>query len=76
MINPVLSYGGNYCISNLGKNALHNISMNYKTISFDQNQDIPSVMTDKTPALEGKTSSEIIANNLNTMHVKALLYQK
>ena len=50
--------------------------MQYKTISFDQNQDIPSVLTDKTPALEGKTSSEIITNNLNTMHVKALLHQK
>lgn len=72
----MLSYGANYCISNLGKNALHNISMQYKTISFDQNQDIPSVLTDKTPALEGKISSKIIANNLNTMHVKALLHQK
>ena len=50
--------------------------MQYKTISFDQNQDIPFVLTDKTPALEGKTSNEIITNNLNTMHVKALLYQK
>ena len=35
---------------------------------FGKNPNFPSVLTDKLPALEGKTSSEIIANHLNEMH--------
>ena len=35
---------------------------------FSKNPNFPSVLTNKPPALEGKTSSEIIANHLNAMH--------
>ena len=48
------------------KNALHNYyGFSPNQLVFSKN---PSVLIDKPPTLEGKTSSEIIANHLNTMH--------
>ena len=58
------------------KNALHNYyGFSPNQLVFSKN---PSVPIDKPPTLEGKTSSEIIANHLNTMHAtcKLLLKQK
>ena len=51
------------------KNALHNYygySPNQHV--FGKNPNYPSILVDKAPALEGKTSSELIANHLNAMH--------
>ena len=51
------------------KNALHNYyGFSPNQLEFGKNPNFPSVLTDKPPALEEKTSSEIIANHLNAMH--------
>ena len=51
------------------KNALHNVhGFSPNQLVFGRNPDFPCVINDKLPALEGKTSSEIIAENLNAMH--------
>lgn len=49
--------------------ALHNCySYSPKQLVFGKNPNYPSILVDKAPALEGKTSSELIANHLNVMH--------
>ena len=51
------------------KNALHNCyDFSPNQIVFGKNLNYPSILVDKVPALEGKTSSELIANHLNEMH--------
>ena len=35
---------------------------------FGQNPHLPEIMTDKLPAPEGKTSSEVFAKHLNALH--------
>ena len=35
---------------------------------FGRNLNSPSVINDKPPALEGTTSSEVVAKNLNALH--------
>ena len=35
---------------------------------LEKNPNFPAVESNKAPALEGKTASEIVACNLNTMH--------
>ena len=52
------------------KNSLQNNNgFSPNQLVFGKNPSFPSVLVDQLPALEGKTSSEIIAENLNAMHV-------
>ena len=51
------------------KNALYNYyGFSPNQLVYGKNPNFPSVLIDKTPALEGKTRSEMIANRLNAMH--------
>ena len=51
------------------KNSLHNIhGFSRNQLVFGRNPNFPSVLTDKLPALEGKTTSEVVRDNLNAMH--------
>ena len=51
------------------KNALHNVhGFSPNQLVFGKNPNFPAVVRNKPPALEGKTTSEIVACNLNTMH--------
>ena len=76
MINKLLiDNSNNYSVDIIvawavsAKNALHNYYgfSPYHSV-FCKNPNFPSVLIDKSPALEGKTSSEIIANHLNATH--------
>ena len=51
------------------KNAVNNYGFSPNQLLFGKNPNFPSVLIDKLPALEGKTSSEIIASHLNAMHL-------
>ena len=51
------------------KNSLHNVyGYSPNQLVFGKNPNLPCVLNDKLQALEGKTSSEIIAENLNALH--------
>ena len=51
------------------KNSLSNISgFSPNQLVFGYNPNSPSVLNDYLPALEGISSSEIVANNLNALH--------
>ena len=51
------------------KNALHNAhGYSPNQLVFGKNPNLPSLLNDKLPALEGVSTSEIVANNLNAMH--------
>ena len=51
------------------KNALYNcFGFSSNQLVFGKYLHYPSILLDKAPALEGKTSSESIANHLNAMH--------
>ena len=51
------------------KNSLHNVyGYSPNQLVFGRNLNLPSVINDKTPALEGTTSSEIVAKTLNALH--------
>ena len=41
---------------------------------FGKNPNYPCVLTDKVPALEGQTSSQVVAENLNAMHAARKAY--
>ena len=51
------------------KNSLHNVyGYSPNQLVFGRNSNLPSVINDKPPALEGTTSSEVVAKNLNALH--------
>ena len=51
------------------KNASHNVhGFSPNQLIFRKKTNFPTVESNKPPALEGKTTSEIVASNLNTMH--------
>ena len=51
------------------KNSLQNVhGFSPNQLVFGRNPNFPSVMHDKLPALEGKTTSEVVSDNLNAMH--------
>ena len=51
------------------KNALQNVyGFSPYQLVFGKNPNLPSVLHNELPALEGMSSSEIVANNLNAMH--------
>ena len=59
------------------KNALHNCyGYSPNKLVFGKNPNFPSVLIDNPPALEGQTSSEIIANYLNAMHAARVAFIK
>ena len=51
------------------KNSLQNFyGFSPNQLVFGRNPNFPSVIDDKLPALEGKTQSEVVGENLNAMH--------
>ena len=57
------------------KNALKNVhGFSPNQLVFGRNPNIPTVLNSKPPALEGTTSSELIAEHLNAMHVARKSY--
>ena len=51
------------------KNVLHNVNgYSPNQLVFGKNPNFPSFLNDKLPALEGISTSEVVANNLNAMH--------
>ena len=51
------------------KNSLHNVyGYSPNQLVFGRNPNLPSVINDKPPGLEGTTSSEVVAKNLNALH--------
>ena len=51
------------------KNTLHNVyGFSPNQLVFGNNPNLANVLIDRPPALEGVTSSEVIADNLNAMH--------
>ena len=51
------------------KNTLHSVhGFSPNLFVFSRNPNLPSFLDDKLPALEGISTSEIVASNLNAMH--------
>ena len=53
------------------KNSLqksHGFSLNQ--LAFGRNSNFPYVLQDRLPALEGRTTSEVVAQNLKAMHCR------
>ena len=52
------------------KNSLQNFGeFSSNQLVFSYNPNLPSVLVDKLPALEGTTSSDIVQQNMNAMHI-------
>ena len=59
------------------KNVLHNCyGYSPNQLVFSKNPNFTSVLVDNPPALEGQTSSEIIASHLNAMHAARAAFVK
>ena len=57
------------CWAVSAKNSLQNVfGFSSYQLAFGRNPNLPSVLTDKLPALEGVTGSHLIAKHLNAMH--------
>lgn len=57
------------CWANMARNSLQMWNgFSSHQLVFGQNPNLPNIMTDKIPALEGSTSSEILAEHLNALH--------
>ena len=57
------------CWANMARNSLQMWNgFSSHQLVFGQNPNLPGIMTDKLPALEGKTSSEVFAKHLNALH--------
>ena len=51
------------------KNTLHSVhGFSPNKLVFGRNPNLPSFLFDKLPALEGVSTSEVVASNLNAMH--------
>ena len=51
------------------KNYLHNVyGFSPSQLVFGKNPNLPTVLNDKLPSLEGKTSSEVVATHINVKH--------
>ena len=57
------------CWANMAKNVLqmHYGYSSYQLV-FGKHANLPNVMSDSPPALEGKTQSDVLAKRLNTLH--------
>ena len=59
------------------KNTLHNVhGFSPNHLVFEKNPNFPTVESNKAPALEGKTASEIVVYNLNTMQAACQAFAK
>ena len=57
------------CWANMARNSLQMWNgFSSHQLVFGQNPNLPGIMTDRLPALEGKTSSEVFAKHLNALH--------
>ena len=55
--------------ANMARNSLQMLNdFSSHQLVFGKNPNLPGIMSDKLPALEGTTSSEIFAQHLNTLH--------
>ena len=62
---------GNKALHLIGhaKNTLHNVhGYSPNQLVFGRNPNLPGLLNDKLPALEGVSTSEVVADNLNVMH--------
>ena len=51
------------------KNCLHNVyGFSTSQLVFGKNPNLHTVLNDKLPSIEGKTSSEVVATHINTKH--------
>ena len=51
------------------KNTLHSVhGFSPNQLVFGRNSNLPSFLINKLPALEGISTSEVVASNLNAMH--------
>ena len=51
------------------KNSLANVyGYSPNQLVFGRNPNFPSILTDKLPALDEKTNSEVLLDNLNALH--------
>ena len=67
--NPNISEDILLCWANMAKNSMqmvHGFSSNQHV--YGTNPNLPNIMTDGLPAIEGKTSSKIFAKYLNAFH--------
>ena len=52
-----------------GKNSMQNVyGFSPNQLVFGTNPNLPNIMTEGLPALEGKTSSEVFADHMNALH--------
>ena len=57
------------CWANMAKNSLQmNQGFSSYQIVFGKNPNLPNVLSDRVPALQGATASEVLANHLNALH--------
>ena len=58
-----------FCWANMARNSLQmwNGYSSHQLV-FGQNPNLPGIMTDRLPALEGTTTSEVFAKHLNALH--------
>ena len=55
--------------ANMAKNSMQNIyGFSPNQLVFGTNPNLPNIMTDGLPALDGKTSSEVFAHHMNALH--------
>ena len=58
-----------FCWAIMAKNCLHNVNgFSPYQIAFGRNPNLPSVLDDQLPALEGETVSEVVGKHINAMH--------
>ena len=61
--------------ANMAKNSLHMVhGFSSHQLVFGTNPNLPNILTDEPPALEGKTMSEIFAKHLNCLHSSRQLF--
>ena len=66
-VDCALSIALSWAVS--AKNSLQNFhGFSPKQLVFGRNTNFPCVLQDKLPALEGCTTNEVVAQNLNAMH--------
>ena len=70
-LNIALAWG--VCAKNALKN-VHGFSPNQLVVG--RNPNFPNVFDNQLPVLEGRTTSEIVANNLSAMHAARQQYIK
>lgn len=52
----------------MAKNTMQNVQVYSPQLVFGQNPNLPPVLTDKPPALDGMTKSEWVAKQISALH--------